>query len=59
MIKLVLLGAVCAFLGSLWVKSGEKNESVVSCLEHSHSCSGAIVFGQASADQVFAPLAVR
>ncbi|NMG77102.1 hypothetical protein [Aromatoleum diolicum] len=59
MIKLVLLGALCAFLGSLWLKGGTKTPSVVSCLEHHDSCHGEMLAAHASVGQVFAPLAIR
>jgi hypothetical protein len=57
-IKLLVLGALCAFLGSDWFKVGTAQESVTRCEAGIHHCPG-IVVGQVSADRMFGILAMR
>lgn len=57
-IKLLVFGALCAFLGSQWFKVGTAQETVTSCEAGIHHCPG-IVVGQVSADKMFAALAMR
>ena len=58
-IKLLALGALCAFIGSHWLKGGAAQETVASCATVLHSCPGAIVVGRASPDQFFGAQTVR
>lgn len=57
-VKLLVLGALCAFLGSEWIKGGTALEAVVSCEAGVHQCPGAIL-GHASPDRMFGALAMR
>lgn len=57
-IKLLVLGALCAFLGSEWFKAGTAQEVVTRCEAGIHHCP-AVVVGQVSADMMFGALAIR
>lgn len=52
-IKLLVLGALCAFLGSHWFKGGDSRDNLVSCVASVQHCPGAIILGQASPEQFF------
>ena len=58
-IKLLVLGALCAFFGSQWFTGAPTHDNVVSCAASVHHCPGAIVVGRASPDQFFGALTVR
>lgn len=58
-IKLLVLGALCAFFGSQWFTRGASHDQVASCPASIHHCPGAIVVGRASPDQFFGALTVR
>lgn len=57
-IKLLVFGALCAFVGSQWFKVGTAQEMVAGCEAGIHHCPGTVV-GQASADRMFGALATR
>ncbi|MCC4117581.1 hypothetical protein LLG90_19670 [Aromatoleum toluclasticum] len=57
-IKLLVLGALCAFLGSQWYKGSASEGSVASCAASVHNCHGTVL-GRASPDQFFAALTMR
>lgn len=57
-VKLLVLGALCAFLGSEWIKGGPPAEAIATCEAGEHQCP-AMVLGQASPDRMFGALAMR
>lgn len=57
-IKLLVVGALCAFLGSQWSKGSVSSDNVASCVASVHHCPGMVV-GQTSPDQFFTALAMR
>ena len=58
-IKLLVFGALCAFLGSQWFNGGASHDNVASCAASVDHCPGAIVLGRISPDQFFGAQMVR
>lgn len=58
-IKLLVVGALCAFIGSHWFKGSISHDSVASCAASVHHCQGTMVLGRASPDQFFGGLGAR
>ncbi|AYH43633.1 hypothetical protein [Azoarcus sp. DN11] len=57
-IKLLVLGAVCAFFGSQWFK-GAASDNVANCAAAGHHCPGAMMVSGASPDRFFGALTMR
>lgn len=57
-IKLLVFGALCAFIGSQWFKGSASSDNVASCAASVHHCQG-IVVGRASPDGFFGAQTTR